>query len=40
VVQSWNNAGAKTLHFPASPPKHCSLDFSFSFARGPLAKDR
>jgi len=35
VEQSWNNVHAKSLHFPASPQKHCSIDLRFFLARGP-----
>jgi hypothetical protein len=31
MEQSWNNARAKTLHFPASQPKHCSIDLEIFF---------
>jgi hypothetical protein len=34
MEQSWNNAAAKGLRFPAFARKHCSIDLSFSFARG------
>ena len=33
MEQSRNNARAKTPSFTASPPKQCSIDFHFSFAR-------
>jgi hypothetical protein len=35
--QSWNNVRAESLHFPAFPPKHCSIDLSFS-SRAALKK--
>jgi hypothetical protein len=35
MEQSWNNAAAESLRFSAFAPKHCSIDLSFSFARGP-----
>src|SRR5262245_34285389 len=31
---SWNNVRIKSLHFPALAQRHCSIDLSFSFARG------
>jgi len=34
MEQSWYNPAARSLHCPASAPKHCSIDPSFSFARG------
>jgi hypothetical protein len=34
VEQSWHNARAKTLRFPACARKHRSIDLRFSFARG------
>jgi hypothetical protein len=37
MEQSWNNAAIESLHFPASALNHCSIDLSFSFARGPSA---
>jgi len=33
MEQSRNNARAKSLCFPASARKHCSIDLRFSFAR-------
>ena len=38
MVQSRNNAAVKSLRFPAFARKHCSIDLSFSFARGALPK--
>jgi len=38
MVQSRRNARAKTLCFPACVRKHCSIDLSFSFARGARLK--
>ena len=35
MEQSWNNGADKSLCFPAFARKHCSIDFRFSFARGP-----
>jgi len=37
MEQSWNNAGAKTLHFPAFPTIHSSIDLENYRARGPRA---
>jgi len=34
MEQSWYNGRAKSLRFPASALKHCSIDLSFSSARG------